>query len=356
MNITDVFSAASIAVQRTEVASNKLEYVGVSLFPPRQKMGLDLKWIKTSKGLPVSLAPSNFDATSILRSREGFSTEAAEMAFFRESMLLKERDEQDMQRVQSANDPYAASIMSSVYDDVNALLDGADVVPERMRMQLLAPTTDGSPRIVISANGVQYSYNYDPNGTYKTKNYKAITTATKKWSDATNSDPLSDVSDAQDAVENATGTRPVRMLMSKATMNLLKKNANIKSAILSQNTTANVLMTDARVRELFNNELGIDIIVYNKKYKNEAGTEASFYPDNYVTLLPDGALGTTWYGMTPEERMLNGDPTANARKIGAGVMVTVTRTTDPVNTKTTVSEICLPSYERMDETYVIKVA
>lgn len=356
MNITDVFSAASIAVQRNEVASNRIEYVGVGLFPPRQKMGLDLKWIKTSKGLPVSLAPSNFDATSVLRSREGFSAESAEMAFFRESMLLKERDEQDMQRVQSANDPYAQSILSGIYDDVNRLIDGADVVPERMRMQLLAPTTDGSPRIVISANGVQYSYNYDPNGTYKAKNYKALSPATAKWTDTTNSDPLGDVAAAQDSVEAATGTRPSRMILSRATMNLLKKNANIKSAILAQNTTANVFMTDARVRELFNTELGIDVIVYTKQYKDESGTTAAFYPDNYVTLIPDGALGTTWYGMTPEERMLNGDSSVNASKIGAGVMVTVTRTTDPVNTKTTVSEICLPSFERMDETYVIKVA
>ena len=34
----------------------------------------------------------------------------------------------------------------------------------------------------------------------------------------------------------------------------------------------------------------------------------------------------------------------------------ITVTNDPVNTKTTVSEILLPSYERMAETYVLKVA
>ena len=41
--------------------------------------------------------------------------------------------------------------------------------------------------------------------------------------------------------------------------------------------------------------------------------------------------------------------------MGDGVAVAVTVTTDPVNTKTTVSEIVLPSYERMEETYVLKV-
>ena len=90
MNIRDVYSASAIALVQNEVASNKIAYLGAGLFPARKKMGLDLKWIKTSKGLPVSLAPSNFDAVSTLRSREGFSMDETEMAFFRESMLVKE--------------------------------------------------------------------------------------------------------------------------------------------------------------------------------------------------------------------------------------------------------------------------
>ena len=43
-------------------------------------------------------------------------------------------------------------------------------------------------------------------------------------------------------------------------------------------------------------------------------------------------------------------------QVDTGIAVAVTTTSDPVNTKTTVSEIVLPSFERMDETYVIKVA
>ena len=72
MNIRDAYNAKAIALVQTEVASNKIAYLGAGLFPAKKKMGLDLKWIKTSKGLPVSLAPSNFDAVSTLRSREGF--------------------------------------------------------------------------------------------------------------------------------------------------------------------------------------------------------------------------------------------------------------------------------------------
>ena len=353
MNIRDAYTSKAIALVNTEVASNRIAYLGAGLFPAKKKMGLDLKWIKTSKGLPVSLAPSNFDAVSTLRSREGFKLTETEMAFFRESMLVKEADEQEIMRVQDSTDPYAAEVLSRIFDDANTLVDGANVVPERMIMQLLAPS-DGSPKISIEANGVTYAYNYDPNSTYKTKNFVSLKTDTDKWSDTTNSDPMDDIATALDAVEAETGERPSIMIVSRKTMDYLKQNAKIKSAILAQNTTATVFMNDNRVKEVFSNELGIRIIVYSKQYKKEDGTAEKFYPDGFATLIPDGALGSTWYGTTPEERTLMGSGEADVSIVNTGVAVAVTTTSDPVHTKTTVSEIVLPSYERMDSTYVIK--
>lgn len=353
MNIRDAYTSKAIALVNTEVASNRIAYLGAGLFPAKKKMGLDLKWIKTSKGLPVSLAPSNFDAVSTLRSREGFKLTETEMAFFRESMLVKEADEQEIMRVKDSTDPYAAEVLGRIFDDANTLVDGANVVPERMIMQLLAPS-DGSPKISIEANGVTYAYNYDPSSTYKTKNFASLTTDTDKWSDTTNSDPMDDIATALDAVEAETGERPSIMIVSRKTMDYLKQNAKIKSAILAQNTTATVFMNDNRVKEVFSNELGIRIIVYSKQYKKEDGTAAKFYPDGFATLIPDGALGNTWYGTTPEERTLMGSGEADVSIVNTGVAVAVTTTSDPVHTKTTVSEIVLPSYERMDSTYVIK--
>ena len=353
MNIRDVYSAKAIALVNTEVASNKIAYLGSGLFPAKKKMGLDLKWIKTSKGLPVSLAPSNFDAVSTLRSREGFKLTETEMAFFRESMLIKEADEQEIMRVQDSADPYASEVLSRIFDDANTLIDGANVVPERMIMQLLAPS-DGSPKISIQANGVTYAYNYDPSNTYKTHNFANLESSTDKWDGHENSDPLDDVSVALDAVEAETGERPSIMIVSRKTMDHLKQNKKIRSAILAQNATANIFMNDNRVKEVFSNELGISIIVYSKQYKNESGVATKFYPDGFATLIPSGSLGNTWYGTTPEERTLIGKPTADVSIVNTGVAVAVSVSEDPVQTKTTVSEIVLPSYERMDSTYVIK--
>ena len=354
MNIRDAYSSKAIALRHNEVASNKQAYLGKGLFPSKKKTGLDLKWIKTSKGLPVSLAPSAFDTVSTIRSREGFKMTETEMAFFKESMLIKENDEQEIMRVQDSADPFAREVLDRIYDDAETLLEGAEVVPERMRMQLLSSET-GSPSISISADGATYNYNYDPDGSYAANNFTELL-GTSQWSDTVNSDPITDVMNAQDAVEGATGTRPSILLVSKQTMNYLKQNVKVRDYTLSQNVTANIIMTDNRVKETFSTELGVTIIVYSKQYEDESEIVKKFYPDGMATLIPDGALGNTWYGMTPEERTLIGRPEVDVAIVDGGVAVSVTVTEDPVQTKTTVSEICLPSFERISETYTLKVA
>lgn len=353
MKIREIFSAAAIAIRHAAAASNKQAYLGKGLFPPKKKMGLDLKWIKTSKGLPVSLAPSNFDAKSTLRSRSGFKMDETEMAFFRESINVKEADEQEIMRVQDSADPYAKEVIDRIYDDAENLIAGAEVVSERMIMQLLS-AADGSPKISIQANGATYAYNYDPNGSYKTNNFIELE-GTSKWSDTENSDPLADTETAQGAVEDVTGETPSIMIVSKKTMNYLKKNAKIKAAIVSKSDSPIVFVNEKKVKALFSEELGISIIVYKKKFKDDAGTVQQFFPDGFATLIPEGTLGNTWYGCTPEERTGMADANADVKVIGdTGITVMVTTTHDPEQTKTTVSEIVLPSFERMDETYQIK--
>lgn len=355
MKLTDIFTAKAVADNYTEVASNAIPYLGTGFFPAQKKAGLDLKWIRGHKGLPASLMPSNFDAKSTFRDRVGITISETQMPFFRESMLVKEEDEQEIMRVQDANDPYAASVLDHIFDDARTLVDGANVVPERMIMQLLSPV-GGNMGIEVSAGGVNYAYNYDSDGTWKAEHYMKLETETDKWSDPENCDPVADLEAALDAQEAASGTRPEIALMSKATFQMMKNSKKVQAGVLAQNTTANVNYTAARVQAYIEEELNIKIVVYSKKYKNESGVEANFYPDGIVALLPNGALGKTWYGTTPEERTLASKQGANVSIVNTGVAVAVTITDDPVNTKTTVSEIVLPSFERMDEVYALEVA
>lgn len=354
MKLSDVFTAEAIALNYTNAASNAIPYLGTGFFPAKKKAGLDLKWIKGHNGLAVSLAPSAFDAKSTFRDRVGISINETQMPFFRESMLVKEADEQEIMRVQNSDDPYAVQVLDNIFNDTQTLIDGANVVPERMIMQLLAPL-NGSVGIAISANGVNYTYNYDKDGSWKAAHYLKIATTNDKWNAPTTCDPLRDIETAMDAQEEASGNRPEILLMSKATFNLIKNSDKVRSGILAQNVTANVNYTSAKVKSFVEEELSVQIIVYNKQFKDESGTAKKFYPDNIVMMLPKGALGTTWYGTTPEERTLSQKEGANVSIVNTGVAVAVTITEDPVNTKTTCSEIVLPSFERMDECYALEV-
>lgn len=354
MKITDVFSAKALAFRITKAASILESYLGLTLFPIKKKLGLDLKWLIGNLGLPISLSPATFDTKDTIRARNNISKEETEMALFRESMKVSERDEQEIMRVQESNDPYAQQVVDHIYRDADVLVEGAYVVPERMIMQLLAPTVDGSPRINIEANGTKYTYNYDPDAKYQKENYAKVAVS---WSDTENATPLTDVQTAQDVVYKATGTKPTNLLVSAKTMGYLVANKQVRSAILAQNTTANIFMTKKLVKQVFLEVLGVAIIEYGKMFKTEAGVPAQFYPDDFATLFPDGALGNTWFGTTPEERTLMGNSEANVSLVGnTGITVTVTeKAGPPVETITTVSEIVLPSYERMYETFALNL-
>lgn len=356
MLVSDVINSASIAYTATESASNQIPYLGLNWFPAKKKAGLDLKWIKGHKGLPVSLKPSNFDALPALRARNDLKIEKTQMAFFRESMIVTEEEAQEIARVKDANDPYLETALNALYDDTNTLVAGAEVVPERMRMSLLA-TVNGHPTINIASDGVTYAYDYDPNGTYASSHY-VKNTGNSAWTDTTNSTPITDLINAKKALR-ALGQNPEYAIMNSTTFGYLMDNAQVRNTILLTNPNAsmgNIVLSDADIISVIKNRTGLTIVVYDKMYE-DGGVSYPFYPNNKVTLLPSSALGGTWFGTTPEERSAGQVDNVDVTIYGTGIAIaTKTDFGPPVITSVTASEIVLPSYEGMDATYVIEVA
>ena len=358
MLVNEVINSASIAQVATDDSSNQIPYLGLNWFPERKKSGLDLKWIKTHKGLPVSLKPSNFDALPVIRARGGLKTEKTQMAFFREQMVVTEEDAQEIDRIRDENDPYLQGALQSIYDDTNNLVSGAEVVAERMRMQLLA-TTDGHPVIGIESDGIKYAYDYDPNGEYAAEHFLKLLD-TDMWSDTVNSKPLTDLNNARKTLAKK-GKIASYALMTSNTFQYLLENAQVKNAILAQNLTANIELTDANVISIVKARTQLTPVIYDKMYAEDNGdgtaSEYQFYPDGKVTLLPSGALGSTWFGTTPEERTAAQVADVDVSMYGTGIAVAVkTEYGPPAITSVTASEIVLPSYEGMDSTFVIEVA
>ena len=354
MLTSEVVNTSAIALAATNDASNAIPYLGLQFFPEMKKAGLDLKWIKTHKGLPVTLKASNFDALPALRTREGVKIEKTQMAFFRETMQITEEDEQEIGRADDENDPYLKSALQSVYDDTNALVSGAEVVPERMRMSLLA-TTEGHPSIGIESDGVKYEYDYDPNGEYAAKHYLKLE-GTSDWNDTENSKPLTDLNNARKALAKL-GKIASYVLMNSNTFEYLLNNKQVKNAILAQNLTANIEMTEENVVSIVRSRTKLSIVLYDKMYMDENKNDQYFYPDNKVTLLPAGSLGKTWFGTTPEERTASQVADVDVSMYGVGIAIAKkVEYGPPAVTSVTASEIVLPSYENMDSTFVIKVS
>lgn len=351
----EAFTPKSIALYWNEVQSNRIPYLGEGLFPNDKKMGLDLAWIKGHTGLPVSLMPSAFDAKATFRDRPGFSKTETEMPFFREGYKLKEKDRQDLIRLRENPDsPYMEDVLRRIYNDTGNLIEGARVVRERMRMALLFPQS-GNMTITFNANGVSYVYNYDPNGAWAQSNYFDITsTVTRKWSASSTADPFTDIQTVKDAIIAETGAELVNVVLNSVTFGYLVKMDAVKNRFLTQNGRSVAYLTKGDIARVVQDTVGVRFIVYDKQYKDESGTAHKYVPDNYIALLPSGTLGKTWFGTTPEEADLM-DGSHDVTLVDTGVAILRQINEHPVGLDIFASEICLPSYERMDDVAVMKV-
>ena len=287
MTIFDLVSAPELTAYWEEMNQDRAPYLGETLFPNQKKLGLDLKWLKGSKGLPVVLKLSAFDAQAVPRERIGFSKVSAEMPFFKESMYVEEELRQELNKVlESGNQAYIDSVINRVFDDEGTLIDAAAVARERMRMMLLTTGT-----IVMASNGQTYTYDYGLTSAQKP-------TVGTSWSTVT-ADIVGDIRTWQDEREDATGVRPTRAICSRKTFGYIMKNNNIRNAVWGNSASAPI--NEAKAKQYLMDELDLEVVVYTKRYKDESGATQKFVPDDTFVLFPAGNLGSTWFGTTPEE-------------------------------------------------------
>ncbi len=314
-------------------------YLGEELWPDTKQLGLELGWLKGSKGLPVVLKPSAYDAVAMKRDRIGFKEVKTSMPFFKESMYVDEEFRQQLNMVlQTGNRAYIDAIMNNVFDDLTQLLSGAKAQRERMRMSLLTTGT-----ISISANGQNYEYDYGIDNSQK---------KTSDWTDP-DADIVGDIKEWQQQVKETTGITPTRAVMNSKTASYLLKNKDLKNAIWGNNAAAPILEPD--VKRYLSNALGITYATYDNMFIDETGTKKKFIPDDFFGLIPAGKLGQTHFGTTPEESDLMSGSAANVTITDTGVAVCTSKKIDPVNVDTKVSMISLPSFEAIDSLIIADV-
>ena len=114
MSIYDLIISEEIVAYWELLTQEREPYMGKELFPDDKKLGLDLKWLKGSNGLPVVLKASAFDVAAIPRPRIGFEKLSAQMPFFKESKYIDEELRQELNKViESNNQAYIDAVVDN---------------------------------------------------------------------------------------------------------------------------------------------------------------------------------------------------------------------------------------------------
>lgn len=221
------------------------------------------------------------------------------------------------------------------------LLEGAAAQRERMRMMAL---TTGM--IVMEGNGQVYEYDYQMPENHKT-------TVTKSWSDPT-ATIMEDIRKGIQQIVDDTGVKPERAICSSKVFGYFRINNEIKASIMVLTDGAGFI-SDAKIKQYIADELSLQIVVNDKRYKDETGTAQRYVADDVFVMFPSGQLGNTWFGTTPEESDLMTGSVANVTITDTGVAVTTIQKADPVTVETKVTMICLPDFPTADQVYILDV-
>lgn len=342
MTIFDLITSARLALYWETFSQDLEPYLFEEMFPNEQKLGLTIEWLRGSNGIPKVLKLSAYDVEVIPRPRIGFSHYMAQMPFYKESKYIDETLRQQLNMVlENALQAYIDVIMNRIFSDEMELLQAAAVQRERMRAMLMT-----SGVISVVSNGQRYDYDYDMPTSHKV-------TVTKSWSDST-ADIIGDIRAGIDKIVEDTGVTVTRAVTSSKVIGYMRQNKAIKDTILVL-TNGSGYVSDAKILGYISDELGIEVVKYDKRYIDEKDQTQRFVDEDLFIMFPSGRLGTTWFGTTPEQSDLMSSSVANVSIVDTGVAVTTIKKADPVNVETKVSMICMPDFPLADQVYIMDV-
>ena len=343
MSIFELVTAANIAAYWIEKNVNKQPMLGETLFPYTREIGVRLDWIKGANDQPVALRLSAYDAKAIRRDNKGIEEYTTKMPFFKESVYIDEELRQSLNTLlQTNNSALINEIVAKIFKKEITLINAAHVALERMRMELLTAGT-----ITLSSNGQSYEYDFGIPSAQKT-------TVQTSWSNAS-ADIINDINNVVKYMR-AQGVEITRAVCNSSVIEDMEKNTSIKNQIyvLAGGNISSI--SAAKVIEFVKQETGVTFYSYDNVYVNEDGSVSKYVADDTVAFLPEGTLGETHLGRTPEESDLQALGTANVSIVDNGIAVATYGTEDPVNVETKVSMVALPSFERANEVYILDTA
>ena len=340
-SIYDLVTAANVVAYWLELNINEQPMLGETLFPTKRVVGIKLDWIKGAKNQPVGLRLAAYDTKAIRRDRQGIEEYSTKMPFFKESKYIDEDMRQKLNTLigNNNNKELINSIIREIFNDEIELISAALISLERMRMEAV---TNGT--ITLSSNGQSYNYDFGVPVDQKI-------TASVAWSNP-NADIIKEINDIKDMMK-AKGVTLTKAICNSTVVKALRTNTNIKNQIYVLAGGSISSISSARALSYLQEETGIVFYAYDNVWVDENGDGHKYIPDDTLVLLPDGALGSTCMGTTPEESDLMASGIADVRVLNSGIAVTGYKTVDPVNVEMKVSMVGLPSFERANEIVIL---
>lgn len=342
INMFDGLTSTNIASYWQTRQQQEAPYLGEILFPNTKQASHTVTFYRGLTRAPQALKPSSLDANAIVRDRQGLESVTAQTHFFKESKYIDENLRQELGNLNGSNDQQRRQIiLDRIFNDSVELARGAALTREIARMQLL---TTG--QFTLAGNGQVYHEDFGMNQDHISNPYG--------WWGGPNSDPQSDFTKAIDTIGNESGATITRAVMNRKTFQSLIRDNNIKSTLLANNANTGAITIPRQVMlGYLQDEFGITVQVYDKGYSDANGKFTKFIPDGKVAFLPAETLGQTVFSPTPEETDLVVKPDADVSFVDTGVAIATATKFDPVTRETKVSQRFLPTFEQIDNVYIL---
>lgn len=301
--------------------------------PNRPVPDIQYRFASGGTGLADAALFRTYDAESIVGKRQGIQRVTGELP----PISIKTRlSEYDQLRIRNVNQPGSEEVLSAILNDS---LKNSRSIAARMELARGEALVNGS--LTIAENGVSASVTFGRAGAMSV-------TAAILWSTIATADPFSDLDTWRNAYVAQNGAEPGAILMSRSTLALMRRCANVAKAVFPSAAQVPTLLSQTAISDALQ-AFGLPpLYVYYAQANTYAGTATNTVPANKVLLLPSPVtpddyegtqLGATFWGTTAEAQLpeygieLSDQP---------GIVAGQYNETDPVGIWTKAAAIGLP--------------
>jgi len=328
-------------------------YLGDELFPEKPVSELEYKYLVGANHLPVAATVIPFDSEAPIHSRDGADIVRGKIPAIKRKARIDEETMLKLFMPREGTSEFEDAI-AAIYDDVRILTESVRAGIELLRMRAIST---GKIAITDAETGVRLEADYQLDSTQRASN-TGTGGASEPWSDAAKRTILDDLLDWAGAVEDLSGIRPERMVISRKVLSYMLNDQVIRDSVWNAANTKRPIVQEDLVEVLRRNGLPTQIAVYEKKVRVQAANGAystvRLFPDNLCVLLPGDSLGETLMAPTAEalRQVRMGEINFGDAR---GIFGEVWETNEPPAHWTKVAALAFPTFPRAGEVFIADV-